>query len=131
VADAERTRLVGALTFEHPHLNAGFEYLNAKDQTKRSATDVEGNGWSVFATPRTSKGIEALIRHDEMTPNDATASDTQRRKRTIVGVAYWLPHPLGTPLAAIMLDYDKTNFDNFAPVQPTQAKIGLHGLINF
>lgn len=131
VADAERRRLVGALTFEHAHLNAGFEYLDAKDKTKRTATEVDGKGWSVFATPRTSKGIEALIRHDELTLNNSATTDAQKRKRTIVGVAYWLPHPLGTPLAAIMLDYDKTNFHNFVPAQPTQTKIALHGLVNF
>ena len=32
VEDGERTRTIGAVTYEHAHVNAGFEYLDVRDQ---------------------------------------------------------------------------------------------------
>ena len=64
----------GSVTFEHPYLNAGFDYLNAqrpdvghrRPRRRRpglldlgDAADAAGNGASV----------EALLRYDHLTPN--------------------------------------------------------------
>ena len=129
VADGKRTRLVPMLTFEHPNIVAGAEYLSSADKTLRATpTATKGKGWSVFATPRTKNGWELLVRLDKLTPNDAVSSQT--RNRTIVGLAYWLPHE-GNVSSAWMIDYDNTSFSGFTPAQPTQRKIALKGLINF
>jgi len=128
VKDAERKRVIGNVTFEHKYFNAGFEYLDTKDQTSLSKPDVEGKGYSIWATPKSPIGWEALLRYDYIKPN--SAFDSQVRKRTIVGVAYWFPHQ-GNVSSALMLDYDGQTFDNFAPALPSQKKIAVHALINF
>jgi hypothetical protein len=128
VQDAERKRVIGSVTFEHQYLNAGFDYLNAKDQTSVTKPDLTGTGFSIWATPRSPKGWEALLRYDHLKPN--TDLDTQTRNRTIVGVSYWFPHQ-GSVSAALLLDYDGQTFDNFTPALPAQKKIALHALVSF
>ena len=141
VKNAERKRLVGSATFEHQYVNAGFDYLSAKDQTSITKPDISGTGYSIWATPRSSKGWEALVRYDHLTPNTSTSLispipeipgtlNSQKRNRLIVGGAYWFPHQ-GTVSAALLLDYDSTNFDNFVPSQPKQTRLALHGLVSF
>jgi hypothetical protein len=109
-------------------LNAAFEYLAAKDQTSATRDTVNGRGWSAFVTPRTKIGWEALVRFDHLVPD--TSVDSQKKNRTIAGVAYWFPHQ-GNVSAALMLDVDNTTFDNFSPAQPTQRKIAVHALVSF
>lgn len=128
VKNAERMRLVGSVTFEHQYLNAGVEYLNVKDQTSVAKAKVAGSGYSFWATPRSKIGFEGLFRYDHMTPN--TALNGQLHKRTILGVSYWFPHQ-GSVSTAILLDYDKATFPGYAPEQPDQTKIAVHGLVNF
>jgi hypothetical protein len=128
VADAPRTRLLGGLTFEHANLVTGAEYLNTRDQTLRTAVERKGKGYSVFATPRTTNGWELLARYENITPDDAVT--TQKRKRSILGISYWLPHE-GSVSSSWLLDVETTTFDGFTPAQPTQRKIALHGLIAF
>jgi hypothetical protein len=129
VKSAPRNRFIGGLNFEHRFVNAGFEYLDTKDQTSATrAPEVDGKGYSIWATPKSSKGLEALLRFDHLKPN--TTFDTQVRNRTIAGVAYWFPHE-GTVSAAMMLDYDGQTFDNFTPALPKQSKVAIHGLISF
>ena len=142
----ERKRVMGNLTFEHKHLNAGFDYLSAKDKTLATATDASSNGYSIWATPRvpfdSGASWEALLRYDRFTPNTATTIapaststipgtimlNDQRQNRLIVGAAYWLPHQ-GNVSTAILFDYDGQRFDNITTA-PVRAVI-LHGLINF
>src|SRR5258705_7500694 len=50
--DDERKRLMGNVTFEHKYVNAGFDYLSAKDETLATAADGSINGYSLWATPR-------------------------------------------------------------------------------
>ena len=128
VKDAPRRRALGSVTFEHAHLNAGVDYLSATDQTSVTKGEVDGQGYSVWATPKTSKGWEGLLRYDHMTPNTALGSQT--RSRTILGLAYWFPHQ-GSVSSALLLDYDGQTFDNFAPEQLKQQRIAVHGLIAF
>jgi hypothetical protein len=145
--DDERKRVMGNVTFEHAYLNAGFDYLSAKDQTLKTATDVSSNGYSVWATPRAPRADgsswEGLLRYDHFIPNTSTTTlapastspapgvtvlNDQQQNRTIVGVAYWFPHQ-GNVSTAILLDYDGQSFKNITTA-PVHA-ITLHGLINF
>ena len=127
VRNADRTRAIGALTFEHKYLNAALEYLAARDQTSASKAAVEARGYSVWATPRATNGWEGLVRFDHLEPN-RHASGT--RDRTLGGVAYWFPHQ-GTVSTALLLDVDRLKFHDFLIAQPTQTRIGLHALVNF
>lgn len=128
IKHAERTRLVGQATFESTYFNGGFDAIGAKDQASITKSDIEARGWSFWATPRTTIGWELLLRYDHVQPDTRFAD--QVRTRTIVGVAYWLPHQ-GNVSSAFMLDYDGQTFDNFKPAQTAQKKIAVHALINF
>jgi hypothetical protein len=126
--NAERTRFIGNVTFEHQYLNAGFEYLDTSDQTSVTRPDVEGRGYSIWLTPKSPTGWEALLRFDHIKPN--RVFDDQVRNRTIVGAAYWFPHQ-GSVASALLVDYDGQTFDNFTPALPAQKRIGVHGLVSF
>ncbi len=128
IKNAERTRTVLQATFEHRYINAGFDFIDAKDQPSATRTDVEAKGWSFWLTPKSSVGWEALVRYDHLTPD--TSQSSQVRHRTIVGVAYWFPHQ-GAVSSALLLDYDGQTFDNFTPAQAAQRKIAVHALVNF
>ena len=143
--DDERKRLMGNVTFEHHYVNAGFDYLDAKDQTLRTALAIESSGYSIWATPRLplARGAswEMLARYDHWTPNRSTAIapaaitgalgipfSAQKQNRTIFGVSYWFPHE-GNVSTAILVDYDGQAFDNITAA-PTKG-IAIHGLLNF
>jgi hypothetical protein len=128
VKSADRTRAVFTASFEHPNVNAAFEYLQTKDQTSATKTALKGKGFSVFVTPKTARGWEGLVRFDHLIPSNDLKS--QVRQRTIAGVAYWFPHQ-GNVSTALMFDVDNAKFDGFSPVQPTQRKIAVHALVNF
>jgi hypothetical protein len=128
VKNAERTRAVGQVTFEHTYINAGFDAIDAKDQTSITKPDVEAKGWSFWATPKTTIGWELLLRYDHLMPD--TRFENQVRNRTIAGVAYWFPHQ-GNVSSALLFDYDGQTFDNFVPAQPKNSKVAVHALINF
>jgi hypothetical protein len=124
----EKTRALFETSFEHKYLNAAFDYLHTKDQPTKAVADVTGDGYSVWATPRSTIGIEGLFRYDRYKPN--TAFGDRTRHRTIIGVAYWFKHQ-GPVSSALLLDYDGANFDKLVPSQPKQNKIALHALVNF
>ena len=86
------------------------------------------NGYSFWLTPKSTKGWEALIRYDHLTPNTDAAVVSQKQNRTILGLAYWFPHQ-GTVSTALMLDYDGQSFKNIttAPVK----SVAVHALVNF
>ncbi len=128
--NADRFRNEFAVTFEHQYLNASFESLWTKDQSSATKTAIDGKGWSVWVTPRTTKGWEGLIRYDHTEPNTSSATSNQTRTRFIGGVAYWFPHQ-GAVSTALLLDYDDAKFNNFTPAQPEQKKLALHCLVNF
>jgi hypothetical protein len=129
VKHAPRNRFIGGLNFEHKYVNAGFEYLDTKDQTSAiTAPQIDGRGYSIWATPKSPMGLEALLRFDHIKPN--TTFDRQVRNRTIAGVAYWFPHE-GNVAAAMLLDYDGQTFDNFTPALAKQTRVAIHGLISF
>jgi hypothetical protein len=128
VKNADRTRAMFAATFEHPYVNAAFEYLATRDQTSTTKTALNGRGWSVFVTPKTARGWEGIVRFDHMIP-DKTAK-SQVRERAIAGLAYWFPHQ-GSVSTALLFDVDHATFDGFSPAQPTQRRIAVHALVNF
>ena len=128
VKNADRSRLIGAVHFEQKYLNAALEYLKTTDQTSITRSAADGEGYSIWATPKSPIGWEALLRFDHLKPNRTFAN--QVRKRTIVGVAYWFPHQ-GSVTSALLFDYDGQTFDNFAPGISKQSRLGVHGLINF
>jgi len=142
----ERRRLMGNVTFEHKYINAGFDYLSAKDQTLATAAEVSSNGYSLWVTPRmpfdNGASWEALLRYDHWTPNTstgfvpaatspgpgATVFNDQKQKRTIAGVAYWFPHQ-GNVSTAILFDYDGQSFDNM--ITAPSKGVAIHGLVSF
>ena len=91
-----RDRVIGQVAYEHARGNAGVEVLSTKDR------ELEGRGWSAFAAPKLGRGWELLLRHDHNEPD--RTSDVVR-KRTITGVAYWLPN-LQKVTAAVLVDRD-------------------------
>ena len=128
VKNAARRRAIAAVTFENPRINAGFNYLATTDQRSVTLREVRGRGWSMFVTPRVGKGWEGLLRVDRLEPD--TDATSQLRRRTIAGIAYWLPAQ-GAITSAIMLDVDNATFRGFSPAQPTDRRIALHALVNF
>jgi hypothetical protein len=135
VKDGPRRRAMLMTTFEHPNVNAGFDYLDATDKSTTNPTivnaELEGRGYSVWVTPRSSKGFEGLFRFDHITPNRGAAGELDR-DRTIAGGAYWFPHQ-GTVSAAVLLDYEqvKATLTGGTAAPPTQKRIAVHGVINF
>src|SRR5258708_788722 len=120
VKSADRKRGIVSLSFEHQYLNAAFDYLATTDRTSVTKTAVKARGWSAWATPRTTKGWEGLLRFDHLEPNKDLSNQT--RVRTIAGVSYWFPHQ-GSVSTALLFDVDNAKFNNFSPAQATQRKI--------
>ena len=132
VKSGPRNRFIASATFEHKHVNAGFDYLNTKDRTSISVAEVKADGWSVWATPKilslqeSKSGLEGLARFDSLKPNKTVDA---RRKRLILGVAYWFPLLKG-PSAALLADMDRATFDA-ALNRPTDRRYALHALFTF
>lgn len=127
--DAKRERVMAALTFEHPSVNVGLEYLDAKDRPRVTAAEMRRNGFSLWATPRTPFGLEGLLRYDELVTNK-DASPKPKKQRFIVGIAYWPPLQGGKSVA-FLLDYDQVKFNNTTPAPPRDRRYALHTLFNF
>ena len=127
VKSDDRNRFIVSPTFEHKYVNAGFEYLNTEDRPLATAAKLDGEGYSFWITPKSTKGCEGLFRYDHEKP-DKDASPV--RERTIAGVAYRFPHQ-GTVSTALLLDYEKVDSKHFTPSVPKQQRIALHGLVNF
>jgi hypothetical protein len=127
VKNAERRRGLFAVSYEHKYLNAMAQWDSFEDQTSVTKPKVDGKGWSIWAVPKTTKGFEGLLRYDHLEPND---TNDARRSRTILGIAYWLPHQ-GTVSSAFLLDYENVDNKRFDPSQPRQQRVALHSLVNF
>ena len=143
VANADRKRTIGQVTFEHKLGTVGVEYLDAHDQVSAlpGSVDRHGTGYSVWATPKGPGRWEELIRYDHQTPDNrsvfapastspdlTTAFDSQKQNRVIVGLSYWFPHQ-GNVSSALMVDYDGQTFKNIST--PPVHSVGVHALINF
>ncbi|HEY6065185.1 MAG TPA: hypothetical protein VIY96_03460 [Thermoanaerobaculia bacterium] len=128
VRDAKRQRAIGAVTFEHPYVNAGFEYIDAKDQTTRADRELHAKGWSFFVEPKTAFGLAGIVRHDELEP-DSDGNDS-RKTRTMAGVAWWFSFQPGIT-AAVLADREEIRYDDFSPARPTERRWVLHLLLTF
>jgi hypothetical protein len=127
VESAERQRAIGQISFEHSLINASAEFFTAKDQTSATREEVEARGYSIWATPKLGKGWELLLRHDQLEPNK---SSDQKRKRDIVGIAYWV-QGLQRVTSALLLDYDALKQSGFTPARPDDRRYAIKMLINF
>jgi len=122
-----KDRFIGVLTFENPGINVGLELAETRDRPLASAPEARGRGYSVWATPRTPFGLEALLRYDHARPDrDAAAT----RTRAIAGVAYWFPLQKGVT-TAVMIDYEKDRYAHFVPARATEERYSLHTLFSF
>jgi len=132
VKDAKRERFIGSLTFEHPYVNVGFDYLDAKDRTSVTKTEVHADGWSGWITPRTPIGIEGLFRYDQFKPNKDLVG---KKKRFIGGLAYWFPVTKAGIAAALLADYENVKYEDFpvgnSNAKPQEKRYALHTLFNF
>ena len=126
--NAKKQRFIGALTFEHPFVNVGVDYIKAKDQTLLTAAEIEAKGWSAWVTPRTPIGIEGLFRYDELKPDDRNDS---KKKRTIAGIAYWFTVFKPGVATALLADYENVKYERFTPARPKEKRYALHMLVNF
>jgi hypothetical protein len=133
VKEADRSRAMASIFYEHSRVNAGFDYLRGKNQNlPLSGAAALSDGWSVFVTPffkEKGNGLEGLFRYDSFRANRLIDA---RQNRTIAGLAYWFPHPGGASTAALLLDFEQVAFKNVTGTIPAkQQRIALHGLINF
>ncbi len=129
VENAKRDRMIGTILYEHPLVNAGIDILRAKDQTSRTKAEVESKGWAFWVTPKLgTTGWEALIRHDNYTPNDKASS--QKQKRDIDGIAYWFPNTSGKAMA-LMFDRDSLKRTNLTPAVKNTTNYEIKMLVNF
>lgn len=126
VKDAKKQRFLANATFEYKYVNAGFDWLDAKDRKTPGAAEVRGEGWSAWATPRTTFGLEGLLRYEELKPNKDVSA---KKKRTIVGVAYWFPVMKGVA-ATLLADYEQVKYDA-ALGKPKEQRWALHTQFNF
>jgi hypothetical protein len=132
VKDAERRRAILGVTYEHPYVNAGINYHSTSDQTRVINPKLAGDGLSVWATPKSSKGWgwEGLLRYDHLVQEQATSTVDGTRNRTIAGIAYWFPRQ-GSVSSALLLDYELVDNRNYAPVRTDERRWALHALVNF
>jgi hypothetical protein len=127
VKSADRKRLVAAVTFEHKYVNAGFEYLDARDNASATKPVVSSSGFSVWATPRTTFGLEGLFRYDRLKPNKDIAA---RKTRLLAGAAYWFRMPKPGLSTAVLGDFEQVKYDS-ALGKPTEKRFELKTLFNF
>ena len=142
VKDADRTRFVSLVSFEHRFLNAGWTYLDAVDQETLAGPRIEGGGHSIWFTPRWQHGslppapasgqvrawLEGLFRYDRLEPDQSTEGV---KERWITGIAYWPRMPSTRVTLAALLDYEQVSYDNYIPAVATEKRIALHMLVNF
>jgi hypothetical protein len=129
VEKGKREREIGEVTYEHALVSVGFDVLRAKDQPTVTKPQLNEKGWSVWVTPKFgTSGWEALIRHDDYLPNEAVNS--QKQKRDIDGIAYWVPNLSGKALA-ILFDRDQLKRTGLTPAAPNTTNYEVKMLVNF
>jgi hypothetical protein len=131
-----KNRFVLEALFEHPHIVAGYDYLDSQDQASPSAVNpyLHGRGYGVWVTPifqEKGHGWEALLRWDSFAPKwgavDSTGKDI-KQNMWLVGPAYWFPH-MGNVATSLLADVENVTFPGTSTV--SQRRYALHGYINF
>ena len=132
VKDAERNRGIAGLTYEHRYVNAGLNYLTASDRSHVLGPKLDRNGFSVWATPKApmGHGWEGLLRFDHLSQEQEMTSRKGERNRMIGGIAYWFQQR-GPRAAAILLDYERVNNENFVPLKADERRWAVHTLFSF
>jgi hypothetical protein len=129
IQGAKKERTVAQMTFENPYVNVGFDYLWTQDQTTAILPVIKAKGYSVWATPRTTFGLEALIRYDDFDPNENTPA---KKKRLIVGPAYWFKVAKSGLAASVLLGYEEVKYSGYTPASPPrEERYGVYTLFNF
>jgi hypothetical protein len=128
VQDAERNRFVTAATYEHQRVNAAAVYVRSTDQTSIRVDEIDGDGFSLWATPKLPRGFEVLLRYDRLNPNHA---DDSRKARVIGGLAWWPTMPATTVTTAFLLDVEQVEYTDFSPARPTEKRIAVRTLVSF
>ena len=105
-------------------MGGGIDAKRGAPRAGGSTSSVEGEGYSIWFTPKLVNNFEMLFRHDSI-ENDTSLS--QDKTRDIVGVAYWIPH-LQRVQSAIMLDGERVEYDD---TRPDETRYAVHVLINF
>jgi hypothetical protein len=140
--EADRRRFVTLTSFEHRYVNAGWVYLDATDQASLAQDRIDSSGHSFWVTPRWPHGglrpapvtgqvrasLEGLLRFDRLEPDHNHLSV---KERWIGGVAYWPRMTNSTVSSAVLLDYERVRYRDFAPARPTEERIALHLLVSF
>jgi hypothetical protein len=132
VKDGDKRRGIVGVTYEHPYVHAGFNYLSTSDQQLAADPTLAGHGYSIWATPKTSNdhGWEGLLRFDHLVQEQTTSTVDGERSRAIVGVAYWFPRQ-GAVASALLFDYEQVDNDTYTPERPDERRWMVHMLINF
>jgi hypothetical protein len=124
IKSGEKKRFIGGATFEHKYVNLAAEYLSTENQTSIKNPLVKSEGWWVWATPKTTFGLEALLRYEDLKPNKSVSA---HRKRTIAGVSYWFKTQKS---AAILADYEHVKNDLLLNLA-NETRYGIHTLWTF
>lgn len=127
VKDGERRRVIGAVTYEHSRVNAGFEHLSTGDRTSARLAAADGSGYSIWATPQLTEEWEGLLRFDRLTPNDRIDA---RRRRNLAGIAYW-PKMQGSVSTSLLIDVETVSVTGAAAAAPDQRRLAVHALVQF
>jgi hypothetical protein len=130
VKNADRTRGIFAVTFEHLYVNSSFDYLWASDQTRAASPKLDSEGFSFWITPKTTKGWEGILRFDHLEREQTTATAKGQTDRTIGGVSYWFPH-LGTVSTVLLFDYEQVDYKDYSPARSNEKRWAVHMLVNF
>ena len=144
--NAPRDRKVFNTIFEHPYVNAGFDYIKTTDKVASIPTNgvdlyptLDGTGYSFWVTPKkvfpNGSSIEGLIRYDHNKPG-GTASTTAISSpdglnvRWIAGGSYWFPKQ-GSVSAALLFDVQTETYTNYSPAKTDTKRFYVHTLISF
>ena len=132
VQDGEKRRGIVGVTYEHPNVHVGFNYLSTTDQASAGNQKLDGHGYSVWATPKTSKGHgwEGLFRFDHLVQDQSTSAVDSERNRTIAGVAYWFPQRRSVS-SALLFDYEQVDNADYEPLKANERRWAIHMLISF
>jgi hypothetical protein len=119
VDDVERQRFAPFVLYDAKWGRAGLEGLAASD------AGVDARGYSIWVTPKLTKTLELLARHDDLEPNTDLSG---RKTRDIAGIAYWIPN-LERVTSAVMVDGERVQYDELNRADETRYAVRL--LINF
>ena len=82
--------------------------LDGRPDAGDLAPKLDGDGFSVWVTPKTPKGYgwEGLLRFDHLSQEQATSTATGNAIAPSPGIAYWFPRQ-GAVSAAILFDFEQ------------------------